>query len=232
MARKAIIGGKSKDKQLSIARALYDVALDKYPDSAQLRALRGLFYFGYLGDSLMSRVEVQKAVRLDPTVDVRYLMFCLDVEYAQKRVSDAHGGQIDLITFPEFAKNLRTAKKLHRSAVRVIYAFWKTLLSDKPDLNIVPALIAKVQRIEDEADGVFVKLLTQGSRSQALLREFAMYLRNVKFQPDLARMYDSRADNLDAGTLDNDGRHDKSQARSVLSDARDSLEDEDFSENR
>ena len=34
----------------------------------------------------------------------RYLMFCLDFEYAEMRLSDAHGGQMDMITFPEFAK--------------------------------------------------------------------------------------------------------------------------------
>jgi len=34
----------------------------------------------------------------------RYTMFCLDFEYAEQRLSDAHGGQMDMITFPEFAK--------------------------------------------------------------------------------------------------------------------------------
>ena len=41
----------------------YNAALDKYPESTQLRALRSMFYLWYMNDPLMSRVEIQKGIR-------------------------------------------------------------------------------------------------------------------------------------------------------------------------
>jgi len=114
--------------------------------------------------------------------------------------------------------------------VRVIHAFWKTLLAEKPDINILPALIAKMQRIENTADNLFIKLLSQGARSQHVLREYAGYLRNVKLNPEQAQRFDERADAIERGDYEGKKGKDSSSGGGVsTSDIRNNLEESDLS---
>jgi hypothetical protein len=160
------VSKKSLKEEAAGCVNMYDEALEKFPESATIRVLRGLLYTGYLNDPLMAHVEMQKALQLDPTLEERYLTFCLDLDYAEQRMNDAHGGQIDFISFPEFAKNFKTVQKSYRTTVRVIHAFWRILLNEDVDLNVLPAFIRKMQKLESECDALFVKLLSANSKSQ------------------------------------------------------------------
>lgn len=83
--------------------------------------------------------------------------------------------------------------------MRVIRGFWKLLLAEKPDLNVLPAFISKMQKLERECDSLFVRLITQSSRSQIVLREYAAYLRNVKMNEENASKFEARAEQLEHG---------------------------------
>jgi len=105
------------------------------------------------------------------------------------------------------------------------------LLAEKPDLNILPALIAKMQRIESNADNLFIKLLTQGSRSQQVLREYALYLRNVKLNPEQAQRFEERADAIERGEYDGTKRNKGSSSGDGVStsDMKNNLDESDLS---
>jgi len=89
-----------------------------------------------------------------------------------------------------------------------------------------------MQKLESEADSLFVKLMTQNSKSQAVLREYAQYLRNVKMNNEEAARFEAKADQLESG--EGNGRNKRGQdasshSRGSTSDIQNHLDDSDLS---
>lgn len=137
---------------LDRAQRTIDNALEKYPKSAFLHMVKANYCFAFLNQK-MAFVYLDRMRHLDPSFDGRFYLYRKDTELKQKRHSESLGKEdsLDLVSYVEFQKNFKAARRFHNRAIKSIRAFWRLLLEDNVNVGELPKAFEAIDAAESKA---------------------------------------------------------------------------------
>src|SRR5690348_1506668 len=120
------------------------------------------FCFAYLKNPKLAYVYLDRTRHLSPPFDIRFFIYRKDAELKQKTQSESLGSEgLDLLSYIEFQKNFKAARKFHSTATKAIRAFWRILLDDNVDITALPQAFKRIDAAESKAREHYSELLAK-----------------------------------------------------------------------
>jgi PAS domain S-box-containing protein len=156
------------------------------------------YCFGFLNNPKLGTVYLDRTRHLNPAFDIRFYLYKKDSEIQQQIQSESLGGEaLNLVSYIEFQRNFKLARKFHTKAAQSIRAFWSSLLHEDMDINLLTQAFKRIDMAESKAQEHYNALLVKYPNSVRILRSYAQFQEEVLSNPVAADQLYMRADALE-----------------------------------
>eukprot|EP00741_Cyanophora_paradoxa_P005082 tig00000857_g4924.t1 len=145
--------------------------------------------------------EWKKFGSLKPRFDHRFMAYQLRNDQAhmsQGHEAGARGQRMNIVQMMEFARDMRVAIKSHNEALKLLRSFYMWAYKQKyKDSESAGRRLDAIDKAKRRASTVYSKLLEQFPTSAPLLRNYAVYVRDIENDEDYANSFFSQADYIE-----------------------------------
>ncbi|KXZ42658.1 hypothetical protein GPECTOR_127g536 [Gonium pectorale] len=187
------------------AHDVIKAGLAMFPSSAYMVLLHANFMIDVLGISQTGNARIEEAVKLNPSLICRFIMFVRQQQAIQKAAAtNTNGGiNMDLLGYVEYQRKQRMVIRCHRDALQAMCNFWRALDASKVSFTHLSKALGKIESSVSQAQSAYRVALQSYGNNPKLLRLYGRFLQTVKNDPWGASEYYQEAERLE-DTKDND----------------------------
>eukprot|EP00741_Cyanophora_paradoxa_P016872 tig00020943_g16296.t1 len=174
VAARALLG--APERHLAPAHALFLLAIEEYPASAELYLSFAIFLSHYRQNAALHAAYLQKAVQARSGFLMSFACYCLD----RLRKESGDGLLIEVQQMMQLARIYEVRAKLR------IRRFWELLLSASVSLADLPNVVTHVERAKEKAARVYETLLLRQPKNGRVLRRYARFCHELLGDDDAA----------------------------------------------
>ncbi|KAL0213388.1 hypothetical protein RCL1_007014 [Eukaryota sp. TZLM3-RCL] len=180
---------------INAIRALYHCGEIYFPESLSLLCFKMNFECNVMKDHINASVTNQtiKSVGVEPFYDEEYHVYRLVRLIESLRRSQSVGSSVSGDSFLHLQKQLKHLNELHSYCIDGLYAFWSTLLSEKPDLSVLPNILEQISPIKKKLENSYKKLITSDYVNQTILNNYASFIREIQCDEQNALLLEEQA---------------------------------------
>eukprot|EP01105_Mastigella_eilhardi_P014492 TRINITY_DN3303_c0_g1_i3.p1 TRINITY_DN3303_c0_g1~~TRINITY_DN3303_c0_g1_i3.p1 ORF type:complete len:1625 (-),score=379.64 TRINITY_DN3303_c0_g1_i3:66-4940(-) len=182
--------------------AIFEEGLRLFPTSAYLLLMYAQYLKTIKNDSQAFHGLASKVKQMRPFYDVQYIIYCVTVN---------GGNEVDLDT----EANLMVAMRHHKSAMACSITFWHQLMKTRNSVktDAILGMVGQIAKHELAAESLYKKALADNEHSPRLLRQYAIFLREVKDDREQAEVLCQLADDFEEQQSRTHTKEDKGELR-------------------
>ncbi|KAJ3081919.1 hypothetical protein HK102_002061, partial [Quaeritorhiza haematococci] len=169
----------TQPSDLTIALAIYECGLERFPKSATLQILYGLFQGTYMGKTYMWDASLKKAAEMDPNPLAEFFIYQQKGELRVRAESKATGREMNMVDSMEFTHMIRQARKCQKQAMTEIINFWRIMSSNKVDENRLQRVVSKITYLEETGLRILETLRRAYPKDIRILTMYAKFCDDV-----------------------------------------------------
>ncbi|KXZ55417.1 hypothetical protein GPECTOR_3g69 [Gonium pectorale] len=181
------------------ANDLIKAGLAMFPSSAYMVLLHANFMIDVLGVSQSGNARIEEAVKLNPGLMCRFIMFVRQQQATQKAAAtNTNGGiNMDLLGYVEYQRKQRMVIRCHREALQAMCNFWRALDASNVSFTHLSKALGKIESSVSQAQTAYRVALQSYGNNPKLLRLYGRFLQTVKNDPWGASEYFQEAERLE-----------------------------------
>ncbi|KAJ3079136.1 hypothetical protein HK102_004001, partial [Quaeritorhiza haematococci] len=169
----------TQPSDLTIALAIYECGLERFPQSPILHILYGLFQGTYMGRTHAWDTSLKKATDMDPSPLAEFFIYQQKGELRIRAESKATGKEMSMVDSMELTHMIRQARRCHKQAVIEIANFWRIKSASKVDENRLQRVVSKITYLEQMGLKILETLRRAYPKDLRILTMYAKFCEDV-----------------------------------------------------
>lgn len=179
------------------AEHLLAEALEFFQGDPSMHIVAADFLRDIRGNRHLEQTHLQAALALQPPIDTQCIVFCRQQQISAAALEQSVGGRVSVQARVRFEKTKEAASMEAMRARSAIRDFWQRLTDTVVNVDRLSEIGARIHDSTEAADAAYQLLLRINPSSVVALRQYALFLIEIKNDPMLAAKYVEQADALE-----------------------------------